>query len=166
MIRANELRKTYGQVPVVDRLSFEARPGEVLAALLFHDAIYDPTRSDNEARSAALARETLRGAQPESLDRIARAIEATRTHVAAGADEALVLDVDLSILGAEPDVYDAFERAIRAEYAHVPGDAFAMGRRAVLEGFAKRARIYVTPDFHDALDARARENLGRALAQW
>ena len=144
-----------------------ARPGEVLAALLFHDAIYDPTRSDNESRSAELARTVLEGASTESLDRIAHAIEATRTHDAAGdPDVALVLDVDLSILGAEPETYDAFERAIRREYAHVPDALFASGRRAVLEGFARRDRIYVTRDFHDALDARARANLARAIAHW
>jgi predicted metal-dependent HD superfamily phosphohydrolase len=141
-----------------------AHPGEVLAALLFHDAVYEPTRSDNEARSADLARSMLDGASVESLDRIVRAIEATRTHEAGGdSDIALVLDVDLSILGADPETYDAFERAIRLEYAHVPDALFAVGRRAVLESFAQRDRIYATDEFHHALEARARANLARAL---
>ena len=141
-----------------------AHPGEVLAALLFHDAVYDPTRSDNESKSADLARTMLDGASVQSLDRIARAIEATRTHDAEGdPDVALVLDVDLSILGADPETYDAFEQAIRLEYAHVPDRLFAAGRRAVLEGFAQRDRIYATDDFHHALDAHARANLARTL---
>src|SRR5215218_2826870 len=38
------------------------QPGAVRAALLFHDVVYDPTRSDNEERSAASADETLHAA--------------------------------------------------------------------------------------------------------
>lgn len=141
------------------------RPGEVCAALLFHDAVYDPTRSDNETRSAELARRALHDAPADALDRIARAIEATRTHDAGSIDDvALVLDIDLSILGADPETYDTFERAIRTEYAHVPDEAFVMGRRAVLEGFQARTPIYRTPALRDALEARAHANLVRALA--
>lgn len=152
--------------------SFEAhralatRPGEVLASLLFHDAVYDPQRSDNEAESAALARRMLAGAQPEALDRIAASILATRSHEASDADDtALVLDVDLAILGAPPDVYDAFERAIRDEYAFVPPDAFRRGRRALLTGLLARPRIYAHAALRDALETFARANLARSLAR-
>jgi predicted metal-dependent HD superfamily phosphohydrolase len=141
-----------------------ARPGEVLAALLFHDAIYDPTRDDNEARSAALAREALRDAEPEPIERIAAAIDATRTHETSDPDVALVLDVDLSILGADAATYDAFERAIRREYAHVPDDAFRVGRAAVLGRFRARDPIYRTEPLRRALEAPAHANLSRALA--
>jgi predicted metal-dependent HD superfamily phosphohydrolase len=140
------------------------RPGEVIATLLFHDAIYDPTRTDNEARSAALARAALGAAPPDALERIAQAIEATRTHEPRGDDEALVIDVDLSILGAEPATYDSFERAIRAEYAHVPDDAFRLGRRAVLERFAARQEIYRTAPMRERFETAARVNLVRAIA--
>lgn len=140
------------------------RPGEVQAALLFHDTVYDPTRSDNEARSAELARVALAGAPPESLDRIARAVEATRTHESDGSvDVSLVLDLDLAILGAEPDDYDAFERAIRAEYAHVPDAQFTHGRRAVLERLDAHTPLFRTPALHAALETRAHGNLARAL---
>ena len=94
------------------------------AAIWFHDAIYDSRRQDNEARSAALAREWLAGrAEPERLDRIAAMIEATRTHrlpdgedTAARGDAALLLDMDLSILAAPQAAFDAYERAVRLEY--------------------------------------------------
>ena len=43
-----------------------ARPREVLAAVLFHDAVYEATRTDNEPRSAALARTV----PPEALGRL------------------------------------------------------------------------------------------------
>ena len=144
--------------------SLAARPGEVCAALLFHDAVYDPTRDDNEVLSAALSRTALSAASIEARDRIARAIEATRTHESAGdPDVALVLDLDLSILGAERETYDAFERAIRAEYVHVPDDAFRVGRRAVLERFDARRPIYQTARLREELEPRAHANLARRI---
>ena len=62
-------------------------PLAVECAILLHDAIYDATRSDNERRSAALARELLAGVVPEAtLARAVRMIEATELHqVPAGA---------------------------------------------------------------------------------
>ena len=50
-------------------------------------------------------------------------------------------------------------------YAHVEEAAFRAGRRRVLAGFLERPRIDVTPVFHDALEARARENLQRGIAE-
>lgn len=142
------------------------RPGEVLAALFFHDAVYDPRRDDNEAASAALAREVLAGAQPEALDRIAAMILATRTHDARQVDDgALVLDLDLSILGALPEVYDAYERAIREEYAFVPDAAFRAARRALLERLLARPRLYTHEALRAALEAAARSNLTRSAAR-
>ncbi len=141
------------------------RSGEVIAALLFHDAVYDPTRDDNEARSAELARSALSGAPQDAIERIAAAIAATRTHVTdESPDIALVLDVDLSILGADPETYDFFERAIRAEYRHVPEELYRVGRRAVLERFEERECIYRAPRLRDAFETSARANLRRAIA--
>jgi len=139
------------------------RPGEVLTALFFHDAIYDPMRSDNEARSAELMRTSMRDAALESIDRIAQAIEATRTHVADDPDVALVLDIDLSILGVDAETYDAFERAIRAEYGHIRDDVFRVGRMAVLAGFEARAPIFHHAPLREAFEHRAHANLRRTI---
>ena len=142
-----------------------ARPAEVLAALLFHDAVYDPRRSDNEARSAALARSALLGAPPEAVDRIAAMIASTAGHVARAADDtALALDIDLSILGSPPEAYEAFERGIREEYEFVDDDAFRAGRVAILRDFLARPSIYLHPPLRDAFEVAARENLARAIA--
>ena len=80
------------------------RPWEVRVALWFHDAIYDPKRSDNELRSAEWAKETaIRfGVAPAVADRIHALIMATRHQaVPADPDQQVLVDVDLSILGAE-----------------------------------------------------------------
>src|SRR5690242_15683329 len=56
-------------------------PQAIEAAIWFHDAIYDSRRSDNEARSAALAAEKLASrVEPARLSRIVAMIEATATH--------------------------------------------------------------------------------------
>lgn len=144
------------------------RPAEVELALWFHDAVYDPQRHDNEERSADWARASVlaAGCAADVAERVAALVLVTRSHVAPGgdADAALLLDIDLSILGAAPARFDEYERQVRAEYAHVPDADFRAGRARVLQGFLARERIYATDAFHDALEARARDNLRRSLA--
>jgi predicted metal-dependent HD superfamily phosphohydrolase len=144
------------------------RPAEVELAIWFHDAVYDPQRSDNEERSADWARASViaAGCDAALAERVHALVMVTKTHEAPAedGDAALLLDVDLAILGASPARFDEYERQVRAEYAHVPEAQFRERRAQVLRGFVERPRIYATPAFHDALEQRARENLARSLA--
>ncbi|CEJ12957.1 hypothetical protein BN1110_03264 [bacterium YEK0313] len=143
----------------------------VEAAIWFHDAVYDAKRSDNEALSAALARERLAGrCEARRLARIATMIEATAGHeppvfgdAAAEHDAALFLDMDLAILGAAPATFDAYEAAVRREYAHVPDADWRAGRAAVLRRFLAREAIYRTAIFRSDREQAARDNLRRSL---
>jgi len=142
------------------------RPAEVALALWYHDAIYDPRARDNEERSAAWAAEVLTGAGlgGEVRDRVVALILATKHNAApAVGDEALLVDIDLSVLGAPSGAFAAYDAAIRREYAHVPEPAYRAARRAVLRGFMGRPAIYRTPVFRELLEARARGNLASAL---
>ena len=112
----------------------------LVLAILFHDAVYDATRKDNEAASARLARLHLTdlGVAPGMIARVEALILATRHGGEAAADDhdmALLVDLDLAILAATPERYAAYAAAIRREYAHVPEDQFRTGRAAVLTGF-------------------------------
>ncbi|MEH3147717.1 MAG: hypothetical protein PGN34_20770 [Methylobacterium frigidaeris] len=130
-------------------------------AILFHDAVYDTARMDNEARSAALlAARAGPAAGTERLRAAAAMIRATAAH-GPGADPAtrLMLDLDLAVLGAPPPVYAAYAAAIRLEYASVPEAAWRPGRAGVLDRFLARPRLYQTDHFHDRLEAAARANL-------
>ena len=135
-------------------------------AIFFHDAVYVPTRSDNEAVSAALARARLieLGAGDALVSEVERLILATR-HGASVADAdsdpdlALLVDLDLSILGAERPAYAAYAQAIRREYAVVPNLLYRPGRRRVLAEFLARPRIYATPHLRDLWEDAARANL-------
>lgn len=139
----------------------------VEAALWLHDAVYDPRRDDNEARSAALARALL-SAHDVADARIAHVeamIRAT-THAAmsADADTRLVCDIDLAILGAAPPRFAEYEAQIRQEYAWVPMPVYRATRAGVLDRLLARATLYQTPDFRERFEAAARENLQRSIA--
>jgi predicted metal-dependent HD superfamily phosphohydrolase len=141
----------------------------VTLAILFHDIVYDPARTDNEAASASLATERLAtlGLPAETAAEVARYIHATRhgheaePPVTEGL--ALLLDLDLSILAAEPAQYRAYAEAIRREYAFVPDLLYRPGRRRVLEGFLARDRIYRTDRLAALWEQPARNNLTAEL---
>ncbi|MEM9174009.1 MAG: N-methyl-D-aspartate receptor NMDAR2C subunit [Myxococcota bacterium] len=164
--RYHDLSHVEACLRLLDRFRLRAeRPAEVELALWFHDAIYEPSRNDNEARSGALAAAGLAalGAARGAIDRVVEAIEATRGHDAESGDAALVVDLDLAILGAPPEVFRDFERRIRQEYAHVPEDLFRAGRRAVLSRFLTRPRIYRVPPIAAEREAQARRNLAAGI---
>jgi predicted metal-dependent HD superfamily phosphohydrolase len=134
----------------------------VEAALWFHDAIYDPRATDNEIRSAALAREVFTRANVSSsrVDRIEQLILATRTHQGDGSpDVALLLDLDLTILGASPDAYARYAGAIRLEYAWVPEVDYRHKRADVLRRFLTRPALFLTGPLRQLLESQARQNL-------
>lgn len=149
---------------------------EVIAAALYHDAIYDPRAADNEACSAVLATNDLGaiGWTADRCDDVAALIMATAGHLAddetspagdgRGVDTAMLLDADLAILGADPGGYQAYVNGVRAEYAHVDDAQWRAGRTAVLQRFLDRRRLFVTDHMHTACEHRARANIGAELA--
>ena len=137
-------------------------------ALWYHDVIYNPRASDNEARSAIYAEEDLsRLGEPKAMiDRVKRLIEVTEhPSVPEDGDEALLLDIDLTILGAPPDVYQRYEEQVRREYRWVPGFLFRRGRRKLLASFLETPFIYHSDSFHAEREQQARANLDRAINQ-
>lgn len=145
-----------------------AHAAEVEVALWFHDAVYEVLRHDNEEASAKWAQRALAaaGARPAAAERVAHLVLSTR-HLAPprGDDESLLVDIDLAILGAGEARFAEYERQIRVEYGHVPEALFTQRRRALLQSFLARPRIYSTAHFHALLEQRARSNLERSLAR-
>lgn len=145
------------------------RPHEVALAAWFHDAVYDPRRSDNEARSAQLAETALTaaGVAGDATRRIGALIRAT-THEReeVGGDTAVLCDADLAILGAEPERFAWYEAAIRREYEWVDEAVYRAGRGRVLRRFLSRRVIYHTAFFAARLERSARVNLNRALEDY
>jgi predicted metal-dependent HD superfamily phosphohydrolase len=149
--------------------SLAERPAEVALALWFHDAIYDPMRSDNEQRSAAMALQALVDAGVDTLaaNRVQALVLSTRhTALPGTADERLLVDLDLSILAASPARFAEYEAQIRREYGFVSDSVFAAKRREVLQSFLDRQAIFSTRALREMLEGFARRNLQSAIADW
>ena len=144
-------------------------PDAALLALFFHDVVYDPTRRDNEARSADKLDAWLgRRLDAGVLTACRRAIEATASHASLDdSDIDLILDIDMAILGAPRDAYLRYAEGVAREYLPVYGlDAYAAGRvKLFLDPTLARGPLYLTEPFA-ALEGQARANMAEELASW
>ncbi len=133
----------------------------------YHDAVYDPARTDNEAASAALASRELAGLgiATAMAEEVAALIEQTADHVlpSPGTTAAVVHDADLWILASGADRFDEYCAQVRREYAAVPDTAYAHGRSAILRTLLERPRLYADPPAGAGWEERARVNLRREL---
>jgi predicted metal-dependent HD superfamily phosphohydrolase len=146
--------------------TFSQDPDALEAAIWFHDAVYDPSRNDNEAKSAELARKVLIacGAPDDFARRVADLIMVTlHDGPPQTVDGRLMADIDLSGLGQDPQHFDRDGRSIRQEYAHISQDQFDPGRANLLQRFLDRPHVYYTPAFRDRYEKQARANLLRAI---
>ena len=137
-------------------------------ALWFHDAVYDPRASDNEARSAEWAERALSDAgAPEPRAReVGRLIRLT-DHARPPGDPAgaLVCDVDLSVLGRPTAEFDEYERRVRAEYDWVPEPLSREARATILTWLLAREPLYGSEHFRSLYEKAARRNLERSLGR-
>jgi predicted metal-dependent HD superfamily phosphohydrolase len=142
-----------------------ADPDSVHFAVWFHDAVYDTCATDNEERSAQLAKELLTplAVPRQTIARVAGLVRAT-AHLAStespfDTDTAALLDADLAILGTTPERYSRYARDIRLEYHWVPEADYRRGRAAVLQAFLARPRIFHHTLTFEVGEERARSNL-------
>lgn len=153
---------------LLDEYRAQVRDRRLVAlAIWFHDAIYEPKRTDNEARSAELARGVLSSLHEPAaiIEAVERMVLATAGHrwTDGQADTALFLDLDLSILGAEPATYDRYVEQVRAEYSFVPGWLFRFKRGHLLRQWLARPALYFTEALRARFESAARANLSREL---
>jgi cytidyltransferase-like protein len=124
---------------------------EIDLALLFHDAVYNPLKTDNEDRSALLMRKHIGANGWESL------ILATAGHVPVGRKEEIMVACDLAILGRPAEEYRRYARGIRKEYSFVPDKLYRTERAKILQNLA----TYRFPDYwpDPAYNARLQSNI-------
>ena len=141
-------------------------PFTIEAAIWFHDVVYEPKSSKNEARSAEYASDFLSPTKLSAnvISEIDHLIRLTRQPADPSTeDEKYLIDIDLSTLGAGRELYDRYEAMIRKEYAYVPEQLYRKGRKALLSTFLDGEHIYRTRYFRERFEAQARANIGRAL---
>ena len=140
---------------------------EVMFAILYHDVIYDPQKKDNEEQSKKFAEGILKmtTATKRFIKKVGKLIMATRhTEKPKDQDEALIMDIDVSILGKLWKRFSEYEQQIRKEYEFVAWQDFVSGRTAILEMFLSRERIYSTEHFYQKYEIQARRNIKRSIA--
>jgi|26BtaG_2_1085354.scaffolds.fasta_scaffold03623_5 predicted metal-dependent HD superfamily phosphohydrolase len=184
-MRYDEPQRAYHTLSHIEQLlvQFESikhnlsEPHIVALALYYHDVIYDPTRADNEQKSAEYAVDALSSyLSPEQYEHIYVFIMMTANHQidestdsvkyssVKYSDAAYLLDMDLSILGAPWSTYEQYAQAIRQEYAHVADDNYRDGRTTVLQGLLAHPKLYLTDYYYSQLEAQARDNINREIA--
>ncbi len=139
-------------------------------AIFYHDIVYDVSKSDNEERSASIARERMAQFQTpyEKQVEVARYIMASKTHQLddgnSETDLAWFLDFDMSILGSDWETYLQYLGQVRQEYISYPDKVFAAGRSQFLESTIMMPFIFNTSQFRLNCEQQARLNIQRELS--
>ena len=137
---------------------------DLFAAILFHYVVYDATRTDNEQRSADIARDRL-AATTVDEEAAVRAILATKHHRPEPSDALSVAltDLDMAILSAD-DYRRDYAVLIRREYAHVPLSLYVEGRVGFLRSCLDQ-KIYFEPAPLLFTDELAHVNIRQEIGQ-
>lgn len=163
------IQQLFGQFEQIKHLFHE--PHIIALAIYYHDVIYEPTRSDNELKSAEYVVKSLTGyLSAEQCQHIYAVIMMTASHQIDKwsnkakarekySDAAYLLDMDLSILGSSWSEYEHYAHAVRQEYAHVSDDDYRVGRMAVLKELLAHPTLYLTDYYYARLEKQARKNI-------
>lgn len=141
------------------------KPEAMEFAIWLHDIVYAPDRADNEMYSSLFAGVMLHELHMgyHLVGSVQKLIMATRDHRAESEAEALMVDIDLSILGSDPARYDEYAGHIRKEFSSVADKLYRAARTDVLEGFLGRKSIFLTATLRERFEAQARTNLTREI---
>ena len=138
----------------------------ILFTLYYHDIIYNSLKSNNEERSADVAKERLKQLSiPEKMiESCTLQILATKSHVnSSDQDTNYFTDADLSILGQTWGEYETYYKNVRKEYAIYPNLIYNPGRKKVITHFLEMDQIYKTNYFFDKFEKQAKLNLEKEL---
>jgi predicted metal-dependent HD superfamily phosphohydrolase len=140
---------------------FPEAPQSVVLAVFLHDVVYQPGSPNNELNSARFAVRHLGrlGLSREKVRAVARAIMATRKHVARNRLEAVVCDLDLLSLACEPARYHRNTRLLRQEFGEFTDAQWNFGRNRFINSYLGRKYIYASPKLRRLHEANARRNL-------
>jgi pantetheine-phosphate adenylyltransferase len=112
-------------------------------AAVYHDAVYDPRRTDNEERSAKLflKEAASAGFDRRSADAVATMIRDTKSHVPSIPASVALIEADLDILDQPLDTLIAYEQQVYREYQYVSYRDYAKARIRELRKFNSGGRL-------------------------
>lgn len=133
-------------------------------SIWYHDAIYEPTRKDNEERSIELFLQHHSGTLlPQYVSRVSNIILDTKTHIATNSESNDVLDLDLAGLGFDTDSYNYHTQQVRKEYSHLSDTIWNANRKLFLQSLINREYIFHTHWGRDFYEIKARKNIQKEL---
>lgn len=157
--------------------------GCIFFAIVFHDIIYKPKKSDNEAASSVYFKKivlkyfdfskSLKSDDVEEVinhayftNFISKTIMAT-THRGFFMDGIspsikLMLDFDLSVLSGTKDEYEEYANNIRKEYKMFSDVLYYPNRAVILQSFLNRPKIYLSKEFKSR-EKKARKNIEKEI---
>lgn len=133
-------------------------------AIWFHDAILDPARRDNEARSTELYLQLSGGAHSEVQRQAVNRLIMSTLHdseIIGDDDSIYMVDIDLSSFGLPWDEFLRDSRAIRAERPQLSDQDYYLNQTRFQRSLLARPHFYLSDFFFDRLETRARTNLAR-----
>lgn len=137
----------------------------------FHDIVYDPKSTLNEAKSAEVFEKWFGGYwqhplyKGEIFSLAHTGILSTISHWNRDNIDIIdyMLDIDLSILGASSNDYLDYRNNIRKEYSFVDFNQYAIKRIEVLNKILSKNKIYKTDIFNKKYEKKARYNLEKEI---
>jgi predicted metal-dependent HD superfamily phosphohydrolase len=137
-----------------------------ILAIWYHDAIYDPTRKDNEENSCKLLLQHHEGNSAiikGYLNRAINIIMDTKYHKSDDNESQIVLDLDLVGFGFDTETYDYTTELLRKEYSHLSDVVWKASRRLFLNDVLNCDYIFYTQFGRDFYEDNARRNIEREL---
>ncbi|MCC9071138.1 hypothetical protein LNQ49_05970 [Flavobacterium sp. F-65] len=135
-------------------------PSEVLYAIFYHDYVYNSRKKDNELKSAEYAVKILPKDSTLNSKIIYDMICATKDHKFDGIEDVKwLIDFDLKILSRDWEEYKIYFEQIRKEYSIYPDFLYIPGRIKALNHFLENDSIFLTEEFRNLYEAKARKNI-------
>jgi predicted metal-dependent HD superfamily phosphohydrolase len=159
----NVLSKTF---VCTSYLQYSLAKERIADTTLYHDVVYNPKLTDNEARSAEL------WGQIDGFGAwVTGTIMATANHLAVRPvetdDDRLrewFVGLDLVSMAAPWEVFSLNNKLVRLEYGHVTDSAWNKGRTGFIEKLSG-VQIYRDPILHELFEADAQCNITRLLKE-
>lgn len=111
----------------------ENQKEKLILTALFHDIVYEPTRQDNEERSAQFFEYLCQDKNNSDIKDIKSAILDTKTHTSSTPLSETFNQFDMSIVERDFDQLIDWERGIHEEYSVYGNDMYKEGRLKFLE---------------------------------
>ncbi|MCP4335683.1 MAG: hypothetical protein GY785_23795 [Gammaproteobacteria bacterium] len=144
--------------------SLTALPDALEIAIWMHDAILEPGRRDNEARSAELYLQLSADAHGDEMRRlVSRLIMATLHdgNSLEDADSIYMVDIDLSGFALSWDEFLRDSQDLRAEVPHLSDADYQLNQTGFQRMLLARPRFFLSDFFFERYEQQARNNLAR-----